>query len=699
VEFDLSPQRDSLSKDDACARAYNERFALAIHGSADGWWDCDLRVSTTYFSPRWKQMLGYGENEISDQFEEWIKRVHVDDLESFVRVTLQQQMNGEIDWHEFDHRMLHRDGSYRWIHARGSTLRDEHGIVYRMAGWHTDITAHKQEVERQERQAQHAYFRMEVSMALAEHTALSKILQRCTEAMVQHLHAAFARIWTRKQEENVLALQASAGKYTHLNGSHARISLGAFKIGRIAQARRPHLTNDVLNDTEISDQEWARAEGMISFAGYPLVMEDQIVGVMAMFSQQPLMEDTLEALATVANAIAQGIGRKWAEEYLETRVNERTKELQLLLETSHNITSTLELKSLLNTILTQLKTVVDYSAVVLYSLQDEQMKLSNYQGEQALAQITWLLSLVRQQMMQFLQNRPYDYLLIEDISQDGRFSQEFRELTFPAAIGEKPMRSWIGVPLLVRNRLIGFLALFHSRPYYYTRQHASLIYALANQASVALENARLYGQAQELAILQERQRLARELHDSVSQALYGIVLGMRSARVLLHRDPAMLTKLLDHLSEQAETGLTEMRTLIFELRPETLEREGLVMALRKQGEFMQTRYGLRVEMEMGEEPQQSFIAKEALYRITQEALHNIVKHASATFATLHLYENKENASLVLEISDKGAGFNPEQSFPGHLGLQSMRERLERLGGTLHIISSPGQGTQIRAMLP
>jgi transcriptional regulator with GAF, ATPase, and Fis domain len=212
-------------------------------------------------------------------------------------------MNGEIDWHEFDHRMLHRDGSYRWIHARGSTLRDEHGKVYRMAGWHTDITAHKQEVERQERQAQHANFRMEVSMALAEHTALSKILQRCTEAMVQHLHAAFARIWTRKQEENLFALQASAGKYSHLNGSHARISLGAFKIGRIVQARRPHLTNDVLNDTEISDQEWARAEGMISFAGYPLVMEDQIVGVMAMFSQQPLMEDTLEALATVAGAL------------------------------------------------------------------------------------------------------------------------------------------------------------------------------------------------------------------------------------------------------------------------------------------------------------------------------------------------------------------------------------------------------------
>jgi PAS domain S-box-containing protein len=524
VESDLSPQRntqgshDDLSTDDYHAQAYKERFTLAVHGSADGWWDRDLRASTTYFSPRWKEMLGYAEDEISDQLEEWIKRVHVDDLEGFVKVTLQQQINGEIDWHEFDHRVLHKDGSYRWIHARGSALHDEHGRVYRMAGWHTDITVHKQEVETQKRHAQHANFRMEVSIALAEHTTLPKILQRCTQAMVQHLHAAFARIWTLEQGENVLVLQASAGKYTHLDGPHSRIALGAFKIGRIAQARRPHLTNDVLNDTEISNQAWARAEGMISFAGYPLVMENRVVGVMAMFSQQPLMEDTLDALATVANAIAQGIGRKWAEEY------------------------------------------------------------------------------------------------------------------------------------------------------------------------------------QELAILQERQRLARELHDSVSQALYGIVLGMRSARVLLLRDPEALKELLDHLGEQAETGLTEMRTLIFELRPETLEREGLVMALRKQAEFMQTHYGLILEMEMGEEPQQPFIAKEALYRIAQEALHNIVKHASTNLATLHLHENQENARLVLEISDKGTGFNPEQSFPGHLGLQSMRERLERLGGTLNIISAPGQGTQIRAML-
>ena len=512
---------------------------------------------------------------------------------------------------------------------------------------------------------------------------------------MQHLHASFARIWTLERGADTLVLQASAGKYTHLNGSHARIQLGTFKIGRIAQTRNPHLTNDVLNDTQISDQAWAQAEGMTSFAGYPLIMEDQTVGVMAMFSQQRLMEDTLEALETVANAISQGIGRKWAETYLEQRVDERTRELQLLLETSHNITSTLELKTLIDTILSQLKTVVDYHAVVLYTYQDEQMKLRNYQGEQPLEELKWLLAGIEQNMMTSLQINRDEPLIVDNIFQDRRFSNSTGADAPPQPT---PLHCCIGVPLLAQNRLIGFLALFHSQPSYYTRQHANLVYALANQASVALENARLYGQAQELAILEERQRLARELHDSVSQALYGIVLSTRSARTLLQRDPIKLSQLLKSVYEQAEISLVEMRALIFELRPEVLEAEGLVAALKKQSSLIQDRYGLKVETDITVEPRQPLMVKEALYRIAQEALHNTVKHASASVASLRLYESQEAANLVLEISDNGAGFDTARSFPGHLGLQSMRERMERLGGSLEISSTPGEGTLIRAMI-
>jgi PAS domain S-box-containing protein len=295
---------------------WEERFLLAMQDSNDGWWDLNLDTNIVYFSPRWKQIFGYAQDEFPAFFEAWIERVHPDDRDH-LEVLLRQQMDGQIDTYKIDHRVRQRDGTYRWIQARGSAQRDDKGTVYRIAGWHTDITERKLEEEIQARHVHHASFRVDVSVALIESTTLPTILQRCTEAMVQHLQAVFARIWTLKPGSHILVLQASAGKYTRLNGTHANISLGSDKIGQIAQERQPYLTNEALKDPRIIDKEWARRENMVAFAGYPLLVEDQVVGVMALFSHEPLMEDTLDALATVSQAIAQGIGRKWAEEQLE----------------------------------------------------------------------------------------------------------------------------------------------------------------------------------------------------------------------------------------------------------------------------------------------------------------------------------------------------------------------------------------------
>jgi signal transduction histidine kinase len=388
-------------------------------------------------------------------------------------------------------------------------------------------------------------------------------------------------------------------------------------------------------------------------------MEEHVVGVVGIFAREPLLEDTLDALASVAYAIAQGIGRKWAEEQLEERVNERTQELALLLEISRDFASTLKLKPLLNTILAQLKAVVDYRAVALYALQDDRLTVLNYQGELPLESIKWLLSLFEQDMISILQSHKHNSLMIDDIYQDTHFSQLSTE-----EVGNYPirdpghLRSWMGVPLMAKERAIGFLMLAHGQPYYYTRRRANLVGALANQAAVALENARLYEQVQGLAVLQERQRLARELHDSVAQALYSIALGARTARTLLDRDPGKAVEPLDYVLALAQAGQAEMRALIFELRPESLEIEGLVMALQKQAEAIQARYSLKVVMELGEEPVLPFIVKEALYRIAQEALHNSVKHANATVVELRLRELA--TEMMLEVIDNGVGFNPEQ---------------------------------------
>ena len=154
---------------------------------------------------------------------------------------------------------------------------------------------------------------------------------------------------------------------------------------------------------------------------------------------------------------------------------------------------------------------------------------------------------------------------------------------------------------------------------------------------------------------------------------------------------------MEYVRSLAEAGLAEMRALLFELRPESLENEGLVVALEKQVASLQARHEIEVRATLCDEPDVPLGVKEALYRIAQEALHNTVKHARAENVGLLL--KQETEGIVLEVRDDGIGFDPSGSFPGHLGLESMRERAERLGGRFEIESGLGKGTRIRASVP
>lgn len=210
----------------------------------------------------------------------------------------------------------------------------------------------------------------------------------------------------------------------------------------------------------------------------------------------------------------------------------------------------------------------------------------------------------------------------------------------------------------------------------------------------------LYAQAQELAAFRERHRLARELHDSVSQALYGISLGAHTIQEVLEsrsEQPEQAMASLAYVIALTEAGLAEMRALIFELRPESLETEGLVAALTKQIAVLQTRYKLTVDTNLCAEPELPLERKEALYRIAHEAINNTVKHARANMIILRLSDLGNEVSL--EIGDNGRGFNPDGIFPGHLGLTSMRERAIKAGGTITIESDPGKGTRTCVRVP
>ena len=287
-------------------------------------------------------------------------------------------------------------------------------------------------------------------------------------------------------------------------------------------------------------------------------------------------------------------------------------------------------------------------------------------------------------------------VIIADARGDDPLAQAFQELSttlLDPYFGY--VYSWMGAPLVTKGQVSGILVLHHTEPNYYSAQDASLVMAFANQAAVAIENAQLYEQAQQLAVVEERQRLARELHDSVTQTLYSVTLYAQAAHMAMSagkQDEAIEN--LDELRNMAREAMTDMRLLIFELHPPRLEEEGLAAALQGRLASVETRTGLQTELHVEEERRLLLSVEEELYWIAQEALNNVVKHAQAKKVTVRLQYDDETACLA--VSDDGIGFEPaEARQSGGMGFRGMEERAERINGKLEVESAPGQGTMLR----
>ncbi|MEG3877060.1 PAS domain S-box protein [Microcoleus sp. herbarium7] len=263
-------------------------------------------------------ILGYTVEEVQALGSNMLPTIiHPDD---FAKVPayiqeLENAPDGEVI--EYEYRVRNKDNSWRWLVSRETVFsRTASGKIQQRLGAATDVSDRKQAEQALAEQLKLSVFTAEVGIALTQNPTLTGTLQNCCDAVVLYLDAALARIWTLNEAENVLELQASGGMYTHIDGAHSRIAVGHLKIGLIAKERIPYLSNQVREDDRIGDKEWAAREGMVAFAGYPLVVDDRLVGVLAMFSRQKLNESTLIALASVADAIALGIKRKQAEEAL-----------------------------------------------------------------------------------------------------------------------------------------------------------------------------------------------------------------------------------------------------------------------------------------------------------------------------------------------------------------------------------------------
>jgi signal transduction histidine kinase len=227
-------------------------------------------------------------------------------------------------------------------------------------------------------------------------------------------------------------------------------------------------------------------------------------------------------------------------------------------------------------------------------------------------------------------------------------------------------------------------------------EELSLLTSVADQLGIVVESARLRKRAEQAAVLEERGRLARDLHDSVTQLLYSVNLFAKSGRNAL--DAMELDKLencLNRLGESAQQALKEMRLLVHELRPLALEREGLLGALQRRLDAVEGRVGVAAQLLVGEMVALPRLMEKELYHIATEALNNALKHAQATSVSVRL--NADRGQVRLEVVDDGVGFDPRAvEGQGGLGIIGMRERAESLGGELDVISAPGKGTTVAA---
>ncbi len=258
------------------------------------------------------------------------------------------------------------------------------------------------------------------------------------------------------------------------------------------------------------------------------------------------------------------------------------------------------------------------------------------------------------------------------------------------------MQSLAAVPLIAQGRAVGALAVACREPERFPPETVDLLVTIGNQIGVAVESARLYEQAGQLAALEERQRLARDLHDAVSQSLYGVSLHAEAASRMMKDDrTAEAAENLDRLRQSAADAIAEMRLLIFELRPPILQQSGLDGALQTRLETVERRAGLETALRVEGYERQPAEVEEALYRIAQEALNNALKHARASRVEIHLVQND---ALTLEVLDDGVGFDPSKVHGGGIGLSSMRERAERMGASFDVGAGLNGGSRVRVTL-
>jgi signal transduction histidine kinase len=381
-----------------------------------------------------------------------------------------------------------------------------------------------------------------------------------------------------------------------------------------------------------------------------------------------------------------------AYQSLERRVSERTRELEILNAIAAAVNRSLDLKEVFQYAIDTTGDALGLEVGAAFRLAEEEAQEEN--PRLALLAHRGLSA----EFLPYVERLPLRGSMIEKAIPAGApqvwTPAEYHLEPIRKALLREGLRVGISVPLMAQSTLLGAMVLGSRRQRSLSGEELSLLAAIAQEVSMAVKNARLYDRAQQMAAMEERNRLAQELHDSVTQSLYSLTLYAEAAARML--EAGRMREAAAHLRELGDTAresLQEMRLLIFELKPLALEKAELAEALRSRLDAVESRVGLKTDLRVAGEAVIGNPLKLELYHVAREALNNVLKHACARSVSVDL--TLSAAQVVLEVSDDGKGFDPQAGrASGGLGLSGMADRARRVGGEFSVLSSAGHGTKV-----
>jgi signal transduction histidine kinase/HAMP domain-containing protein len=419
----------------------------------------------------------------------------------------------------------------------------------------------------------------------------------------------------------------------------------------------------------------------------PISAHDEMLGVLGCHGLAGVdagFAQDFQALEVIAALLGSAIQRDRALETLEQRVAARTRELAAFFDLTMLAGGQQALPDILEPAVARI-VALNYCRALCIHLLDKDGTTLNLVVQHNLPAGTrrQLRAIAVDDAFRLRLNQLGEPMVTTDLA---------RLSVLPEQLCLQGFQSYLGVPLRAGGESLGWVSYYRAESRGFAVDESSLLAALAEQVAIMVENHRLRQRIEQVAVFEERQRLARDLHDSVTQSLYLLTLMAGAGQDAAEKGrTARVIELLGELETNALHALREMRLLLYELRPLALKEEGLARALELRLDTVERRAGVTVSYQSQEALALPPQVEADLYHLAIEALNNTLKHAAATALTVRL--ETQGAGLRMEITDNGCGFDTQQVSVG-LGLQDMQERAERLGGQVEISSAPGEGTRI-----